>query len=409
MKWSRQFCVLLSLTLVGLSSPDAFGQTVAAETGLSPRQLMIRLTSGAGTGSGVTNIGEVIADLVGLEVSTAPLGSSAGGFTFTFDPATRAFTRAAPSFGPMFGERAVTAGEGRANFGINFIHTTYDTLDGLALDAGELQSMRLQAGSTVLWQGAAELKINTNTTVIFANAALNEWFDLGVAVPFVSLRMEGTHQVRNETRNIVEEETSGSASASGIGDVALRGKVRVYRKDQGGFAIGVDARVPTGDKESLLGAGVTRTGVSGIWSGTFGRLAPHASAGFEYWSDPFQVYDPLEGAAVDAGRHAILYTGGVEWAASDRLTVNGELTGRNVRGGGRLEYRDVPFRSNPFGITSASVATVGRAGLRQVSAAAGIKWNFAGAALLTASVLMPLDDAGLRDNFTPLVGLDWGF
>ena len=66
-------------------------------------------------------MGAVIADLVGLEVSTAPIGSSAGGFTFTFDPVTRAFERAAPSFGPMFGERAITAGEGRASFGINYI------------------------------------------------------------------------------------------------------------------------------------------------------------------------------------------------------------------------------------------------------------------------------------------------
>ena len=81
------------------------------------------MTNAAGEGSGVSNVGDVIADLVGLEVSTAPIGSSAGGFTFTFDPVTRAFERAAPSFGPMFGERAITAGEGRASFGINYIRT----------------------------------------------------------------------------------------------------------------------------------------------------------------------------------------------------------------------------------------------------------------------------------------------
>ena len=82
----------------------AGAQTPATDSGMSPRQVLIRLTNAASAGSGASNIGEVIADLVGLEVSTAPIGSSAGGLTFTFDPATRSFTRAAPSFGPMFGE-----------------------------------------------------------------------------------------------------------------------------------------------------------------------------------------------------------------------------------------------------------------------------------------------------------------
>jgi hypothetical protein len=104
-----------------------------------------------------------------------------------------------------------------------------------------------------------------------------------------------------------------------------------------------------------------------------------------------------------------VYQGGVEWAASGRLTVNGELIGRTLADGGRLEYRDLPMLPNPFGITSASVASVAPRGLHRLSFAAGIKWNFAGTALLTANALLPLNDAGLRDHFTPVVGLDWGF
>ena len=134
----------------------ADAQTIeTAEAGLTPRQVLLRLTNSAGEGSGVSSVGEVIADLVGLEVSTAPIGSSAGGFTFTFDPVTRAFTRAAPSFGPMFGERAITAGEGRASFGINYIHTTYDTLDGVDIRDGSLTTVTLRAGATPLFTGTA--------------------------------------------------------------------------------------------------------------------------------------------------------------------------------------------------------------------------------------------------------------
>lgn len=62
---------LLLLCPLGGAAGSASGQTV---TGLTPRQVPLGLTNAAGKGSGVSNIGEVIADLVGLEVSTAPIG-----------------------------------------------------------------------------------------------------------------------------------------------------------------------------------------------------------------------------------------------------------------------------------------------------------------------------------------------
>ncbi len=382
---------------------SAAAQTVeTAEGGLSPRQVLLRLTSAAGEGTGVSNIGELIADLVGLDVSTSPIGSSAGGFTFVFDPATRAFTRAAPSFGPMFGERAITAGEGRASFGINFIHRTYDKLDGMDLRDGSFQTISLNTGSTQSYVGRTELAVKTDTLVLFTNIALNRWFDAGVAVPLVNLQIEGTHQLDDRL-------AAGTASAFGVGDIALRAKVRLYQQEQGGFALGVDLRLPTGDHDAMLGAGISRTLVSGVWSAAVGPISPHASLGFEYWSDPFVVYDPLQQASVNAGRHGVNYDAGVEWAAGDRVTINGEFIGRTVRDGGRIAYTDLPLRTNPFRLTSASIASVDPRGLHQTSVAAGIKWNFAGTALLTANLVVPMNDAGLRDSFTPIVGLDWGF
>jgi hypothetical protein len=374
----------------------------STQTGLTPRAVLLGLTSPAGEGSGVSNVGAVIADLVGLEVSTAPIGSSAGGFTFTFDPVTRAFERAAPSFGPMFGERAITAGEGRASFGFNYIRSTYDAIDGVNISDGSLQTVTLRTGATPRATGTAQLTISTDTFVLFTNVALNSWFDASLAVPFVNLRVEGTHQIADQL-------TEGSATAAGIGDIALRSKIRLYRDGQTGVALGIDLRIPTGDPEAMLGAGVSRTLVSGIWSTTVGALAPHASFGFEYWGQAFQIYDPLLQAPIDAGRHGVAYDGGVEWAAGDRLTVNGELIGRTINDGGRLAYRDLPMVPNPFGITTASVATVDPRGLHRVSAAAGIKWNFSGTALLTANILVPVNDQGLRDHLTPVIGLDWGF
>jgi hypothetical protein len=404
-----RFHVWLTLVLLAASSSSALGQSASpsVQTGLSPRQVLIGLGSAAGQAGGggpLSNVGEVLADLVGLEISTAPLGSSAGGFTFTFNPVTRTFTRAAPSFGPSFSERAITAGRGRASFGINYIRAGYDSLDGRKLDDGSLRTVVLEgAEGAPLFVGEARLTITSETTVMFTNIAMNDRFDVGLAVPYVRLRINGSHVM---DRDVVE----GAGSAAGLGDIALRAKWRLVTRDGGGVALGLDARLPTGDKEALLGAGVSRTLVSGIWSTTAGRFSPHASGGFEYWSNPFEVRDPLVGTTVAAGRHAIAYEGGVEWAVSDGVTVNGELLGRWIRNGARLEY--VPLAAhagNPFGIVSASVASAAPNGLHRTSIAAGVKWNAAGSALLTVSVLIPIRDAGLRDRFTPVIGFDWGF
>lgn len=393
--------VLIASITVALLPGIAAAQATATDSGLSPRQVLIKLTSAAGAGSGVSNIGEAISDLVGLEVSTAPIGSSAGGFTFTFDPATRSFMRAAPSFGPMFGDRAITAGEGRAGVGVNFIHATYDTLDGIPIDDGSLRTVVFHGGSAAP-VGAARLTITSDTVVMFANLSLNKWFDASLAAPWVTLRLDGTHVIAGQ-------QAIGSATAEGLGDIALRGKVRVYQQGQGGVALGVDLRLPTGDPEAMLGAGVTRTLVSGIWSGTAGPVAPHASFGYEFWSDPFRAFDPLQQASVDAGRNGTVLQAGVEWAATNRFTVNGEFMQRTVHDGARLAYKDVPLRSNPFGLTSASVASIDPRGLDRASVAGGIKWNLAGTALVTANLLVPITDAGLVDRLTPVFGLDWGF
>ena len=399
-----------AFTVLAVASTPAFGQATpppTVETGLSPRQVLIRLGSAAGQASGggpLSNVGEVLADLVGLEISTAPLGSSAGGFTFTFDPVSRTFSRAAPSFGPSFSERAVTAGAGRASFGFNYIRASYDSIEGRNLRGGALQTVALlDRGGEPLYVGAADLSITAETLVLFTNIALNDRLDVDLAVPYVRVDIRGQHLMDLE-------EVSGEGSAAGLGDVAVRAKLRLLEQDGGGFSLGADVRLPTGDKEALLGTGVTRALLSGIWSASLGPVSPHASGGFEYWANPFEVRDPLTGVNVPAGRHAVTYEAGVEWPASDRVTFNTEVLGRWIRHGARLDYVPLAVRpGNPFGIASALVATASPSGLHRTAVAAGVKWNAGGSALITASVLIPLREAGLRDRFTPVIGLDWGF
>src|SRR5215472_1339678 len=73
------------------------------------------------------------------QLSTFPLASSAGGFTYRYDPALGTFTRATDSFGPIYAERADTIGKGKFNFGLNFSHFTFDRIDDLNLPNGGVQ------------------------------------------------------------------------------------------------------------------------------------------------------------------------------------------------------------------------------------------------------------------------------
>src|SRR5512142_3532661 len=52
-----------------------------------------------------------------VQLSSFPLPSSAGGFTYQFDPALGVLTRASDSFGPIYAERADTLGKGKVNLG----------------------------------------------------------------------------------------------------------------------------------------------------------------------------------------------------------------------------------------------------------------------------------------------------
>src|SRR5690348_13255361 len=54
-----------------------------------------------------------INNLLGDQLSSFPLGSSAGGFTWTFEPKSSTFSRSSDSFGPIFSERAITIGRHR--------------------------------------------------------------------------------------------------------------------------------------------------------------------------------------------------------------------------------------------------------------------------------------------------------
>ena len=74
-----------------------------------------------------------------VQLSSFPLGSSAGGFTYSFDDALGTFRRTSSSFGPSFAERATTIGRGKLSAGVTYQHSQDNTFESQQLDDGSIK------------------------------------------------------------------------------------------------------------------------------------------------------------------------------------------------------------------------------------------------------------------------------
>jgi hypothetical protein len=358
-------------------------------------------------------------ELMAVQVSSFPLGSSAGGFSWTFDPTLGAFNRLSRSFGPVFSERALTIGRRRLNVGANYQRATFDKLEGQDLRDG---AIRIYTGvafgsNFIVLEDSLDLKVTTDTVGLFATYGLTDRIDLGIAVPIINVDLRARLDTRigsSVTGNIrpdIIATNSISNSANGVGDVVLRGKYNFWRTRGGGLAAGVDWRLPTGDEEELLGIAGAQGKFFLAASTAFGRISPHGNFGYTISGDTSAARSTE--TLVFAPPDEFGYAAGVDVAATPRLTLVGDVVGRAIRDTVRLDVG--PIRLPDLGSATADVPSQftgfrARNGyLNQVLGSVGAKFNPMGNALFAFNVLFPLNDVGLRDNMTWVAGFEWSF
>lgn len=370
---------------------------------------------------------------IASQVSTFPLGSSSPGFTFTYDSALGIFNRSAESFGPVFSERAITAGKGKFSFGVSTLDATYDRFEGQNLRDADVQLYLThqdidRSGSTLspwfegdIIRADLSVDLQSRTTVVVANYGLSDRIDLGIAVPFQQIDLGA----RIDTR--VERLASGvdpfvihifegssdtavfreSGSANGLGDIVLRGKYNFLRSSGGALAAGVDLRLPTGDEADLLGTGARQAKLYLIASGPARRFSPRASLGYTFSSGGSDFTGTLP--------DEINYSAGFDAGLHPRVTLTADVLGRKLRDASRLVESERTFnftqRLTPTLVQQAvRVTPEARTGdLDLLIGAAGVKINPVGRLLLSASVLFSIGNAGLQDKLTPVFGLDYSF
>ena len=341
------------------------------------------------------------------QLSSFPLGSSAGGFAWTFDPSMGVFTRATSSFGPIFAERALTVGRGKLNFGINYQRATFDEFEGLELRSGEIKFFT-EFNDQVLGEDSLSLKVSTDTVGFFLNYGLTDRLDVGLAMPLVRVDMDASLRfifVNRQGAQVgdTDEIRSGGRSKTGFGDAVLRAKYNLFPQPGGGAAVGLDLRLPTGDEDNLIGIAGTQAKIYGVYSAAFGMFNPHVNVGYTFSRGNDAAEDP--DSVLFAPPDEFNYTAGMDVAVRPRLTVAGDIVGRTLRDIFRLELGD------PFGLGAAfnEFELSDKTTLNVVLTSLGVKYNVYGNLLVTANVLFPITKGGLRDKFTPVFGLDYSF
>jgi hypothetical protein len=322
-------------------------------------------------------------------LATQPLTSSSSGFTYRFNPGLGTMERSSVSFGPFFVERAATAGAGRAALAVSFQYAKFDQIDGMNLRDGTLvtTSNRFADETQPFDVETLQLEIRATTMTVSGSYGVTDRVDVGAALPIVSLKVDGS---RTDTyRGAQFQRIAATASSTRLGDMIGRVKVNVAKGPWGGVSLGGDVRVPTGSEDDLVGAGQAGQRVFFIASAGTGGLTSHFNAG-------------VSRGGVSSGFD---YGAALAGSPTARLTVVGELFGHRLSNLGRIAPAVAPHP------TIAGVNTLrlvlGSATTNTLLGSLGLKWNLSRGWLLSANVLMPVNDAGLTPRFVPSVSLEY--
>jgi hypothetical protein len=376
---------------------------------------------------------EQLNNQLAIQLSTFPLASSAGGFTYQYDPTLGTFTRASDSFGPIYTERADTNGKGKFNVGLNFSHFTFDKIDDLSLRDGDVQIVfRHQdlppagcclnpffEGDVITTQ--TFLKIQSDITALTFSYGVTDQLDIGAAIPIVRVQIQaqtnatidrlatganpGTANIHVFTNGTDQETFSESGSASGVGDIVLRAKYRLTAPGTFGAAVGIEGRLPTGEERDLLGTGTTQIKGYAIASAHLGTFSPHLNAGYTWSSKKDIIPDEIN------------YAAGFDWALNPRLTFVVDGLGHTFRNGVVLREQETVFQynTNPANIpvdlhqTTLKQLVATQQDSTSYSGSIGFRINPVGNLLFTINGLFSLNSRGLQDKFAPLVAVDYSF
>ncbi len=394
---------------------------------------------------------------IGSELGELPQVSPSSGISFAFNPSLGIVAPSQYNFGPILSEPASTLGKHRLLVGFSFQDFDFTSLDGIKLNSlpavythedyqltpsslcsvnGGTASPTLNEGAcgfvrdTIVTQDNINFRLNQYTA--FVNFGVTDRLDISVAVPSVNVRMAvtSTAQIHNNGLDNLHQFSGCSCfngtflnvtGASGIGDVTLRGKYEVFRGERTGIAVGGDIRFPSGDALNYLGSGAYAIRPFGALSHNFGsRVSAHVNLGYE-WNGRSYLAGNITPAPGTVSSKALLpqqvfYSVGAELGVYRRLSAAADYIGQYFWRAPLIAAST--YQELPGCVTSActafNAAGAVDANFRSyigsyttAKTAVGFRYRLFNEFVLTANVLIQLNDTGLRSHFVPLFGLSY--
>jgi hypothetical protein len=326
-----------------------------------------------------------------IDLTSVPLATASSGFLYRLNPDLGTVERATDSFGAFFVERALTPGPGHASFGVSTTTSSFDELDGRSLRDGALVTVanKFRDEATPFDTESLILRVRSSTMTVFGSVGISNRIEIGAALPLAKLTLDG--QRINVYRGATLIQATGTATASGLADLALRGKVNLVATRSGGVAVAGEIRLPTGDASNLLGTGKTSYRIMGIGSAESGPVAFHGNASL------------LTGGISSE----FDFAAALSVAVHPRVTLSGETLVRRVTELHALELVSAPhpslvgvdtFRLAP-GVDPETLALI----------ITGIKWNVAHTLVIGGHLNWSLVHRGLTAPVTPTLAFEYAF
>ena len=302
------------------------------------------------------------------------------------------------SLGTIISERAETLGQGKLNLAMTYSRANYTTFNGQPLsDITVLLDHAPVPGCSSPEQtipfpcdfekDKIRLDINTNLSqdvvAFYGTYGITSNWEATFVLPVVH-----THALATSDATLIFNSVTGplvhtfvgaetsphsvsGGDATGIGDIVLHSKYNFLRGDPSwpDLAVSGIVKVPSGDKNNLLGTGSTDLAGLAILSKQMDWVAPHLNLGYQ------QAFGGLD-------RSAFIYAVGADFTSADRtVTPVLDFVGRVYSGNQQL---------HDMGL--------------------GLKWNPFGTSVFSVNFLIPVNkDNGLRPNFVASVGYQLTF
>jgi hypothetical protein len=338
-----------------------------------------------------------------------------------------------------------------------------DTIDNpghdCAINKGSLDGCAF-VRDIVSTTNSIDLKTNQYTT--YVTFGLTHDIDVSMVIPYENIRMHLTSQDRiflgsdilsdhlwvgctNQANPTADPKclnhtfpdpsiTHGSKpdnSVSGIGDIVARVKWNAWHGERAGIAAGLDLRLPTGDELNYLGSGTYGVKPFAVFSYR-ARVSPHVLAGYEWNGDSVTAGDLTSGIKAKVPNDFV-YSAGADASITKWLTGSFDIIGQRVASTSTTIGTE-SFGTQPLSVVSQQfLAPCGQCVVAPspnkvprnnlllgssprsyniTNASMGVKFRPLGKLsklVVTANVLVRLDEGGLSYKPVPLLGFGYTF